>query len=366
MAAALVVTAGGVVAVAHDPHSGQDVDRGAALGPPSWTKLRCAPPFGAGAWPGACWRPYSRASPFNQRLPRKVRVARGSAAAVAWLRAEGGPAELVLGTADTDEDWEHPVYWSRRSDPVFTVRCLQHEWGRCKIEGLRVRIPDAARPAGGGDGHLAVVDQAHGREYDFWQVRSKPRGGGVLKASWGGWTRIERRGSDGLGSDATAAHFGLLAGIIRAPELAAGRIDHALFMRVECDSGRFSSPAFGRGSPCSHSIGAPDQGARFQLAMTEREIDALRPPRWKRAILLAMSRYGIFVGDTGAEPWEVGLESGSSYTSFGRPDPWVRFAREQGIRPDSEGRYNLDFGGGVAWYRRLRVVDPCVSRRTCR
>ncbi|MBI5105365.1 MAG: hypothetical protein HZB46_10375, partial [Solirubrobacterales bacterium] len=36
--------------------------------------------FGAGAWPGACWRPYAEDSPFNRPLPAEPRLARGSAA----------------------------------------------------------------------------------------------------------------------------------------------------------------------------------------------------------------------------------------------------------------------------------------------
>lgn len=163
-------------------------------------------------------------------------MADGSAATVAWLAASGGPGELLLGTADTQSDQEHAVYWARDSDPVFVVRCLMPEWGRCEVEGQRVRIPDGARPVGGSR-NLAVVDQRHGWEYDLFQVQSKPRGGGLLEVTWGGRTQISGPGSDGLGSEGTPAQWGQLAGIIRAPELRSGRINHALVMRVKCDSG---------------------------------------------------------------------------------------------------------------------------------
>ena len=74
--------------------------------------------------------------------------------------------------------------------------------------------------------------------------------------SWGGRTRID---GDGLGSDANAAHYGSLAGIIRAEEMRRGRIDHALFMLVRCDSGRKVYPAQGLGFAC-------DDAARRALA----------------------------------------------------------------------------------------------------
>ena len=330
----------------------------------AWGGQRCAPPFSARRSPGACWRPYGAASPFNQRLPPQPRVAAGSAAAVAALTADGGPAPLVFGTTGSDEDWGHPIFWSRRSDPLFTVRCARTDWGRCAIEGHRIRIPDAARAAGGGDGHLAVVDQARGWEYDLWQVRSKPRGGGTIVVSWGGRTRFGP-GSDGLGSDATAAHFGLLAGVLRPAELVAGSIRHALTVKIDCDGGFSVYPAMGRGAKCDDTAGAPPQGARFQLTMSETEIRALAAPRWKRAILLAMARYGFFVEDTGGSPWDLAVESGASFKSFGRPDPWEIFARAAGAEREADGDYRLDVASGIDWRGRLRMIDTCVTRRTC-
>jgi hypothetical protein len=263
--------------------------------------------------------------------------------------------------AGTSSDWQHPVYYSDGNDPWFEVHCAE-DWGTCEVEGMRVRIPDRAEAAAGSDGHLTVVDQDSGWEYDFWQVRRKPRGGGRLVISWGGRTRID---GDGLGSDANAAHYGSLAGIIRAEEMRRGRIDHALFMLVRCDSGRKVYPAQGRGLECDDPRGAPSQGTRFQLDMSPGEIDALRLPAWRKTILRAMAEYGLYVGDTtGGTPWNIWFESGSTYTSFGRPDPMVAFARRAGV-PRSSGTYYFDWGSGVDWRRHLQVVDPCVAERTC-
>jgi len=318
--------------------------------------------FGVGSWPGACWRPYADDSPFNQLLPRRPRLDPRSDAIVRRVTGWGEPAELRAGVAGTDGDWQHPIYYPDGNDPEFEVHCVE-DWGTCEIEGMRVRIPDAAKPAAGSDGHLTVVDQDSGWEYDFWQVRRKPRGGGRLVISWGGRTRIE---GDGLGSDANAAHYGSLAGIIRAEEMRRGRIDHALFMLVRCDSGRKVYPARGLGLPCDRSAGAPSQGTRFQLDMSPAEIDALRAPDWKKTILRAMADYGLYVGDTtGGTPWNIWFESGASYTSFGRRDPFVSFAREAGLRRSSDDTYYFDWASGIDWRRHLRVVDPCVAERSC-
>jgi hypothetical protein len=318
-----------------------------------------------GRWPTSCWRPYSSTSPFNRQIPNGARIAPDSREIVARLLSFGPISNLVAGEADSPHDFFHPVYFSQRRDPVFTLHCYQDSWGRCPIEGDRIRIPNAARPAGGGDAHLTVISRASGWEYDFYKVRSKPRGGGTLVFRWGGRTLI---GGDGLGSGATASGFGGAAGIIRAAELRAGRIDHALFMVARCDAGSWVYPANKSGSSCADrgiaSDGAPPMGARLQLAMSPAQIAALRVPHWKKTILRAMARYGLYLGDTGGGAWGVQLESGSSYTSFGRADPLVAFARTNDWRR-SGSRYIGDLRAGVDWRRYLRVIDPCVTRRSC-
>jgi hypothetical protein len=221
-----------------------------------------------------------------------------------------------------------------------------------------------ARPAGGGDGHLAAI-QPDGWEYDFWQVRDKPAGGGTLVVSHGGRTRID---GDGLGSDATAAEFGLAAGLIRGDQIESGVIDHALFIHVRCTSGRSVYPAAPgtTGSVCSDRTNAPPLGARIWFSMSKAQIAALAVPAWKKTILRALHRYGGYVGDTtgGNVSWGVQALSGSTYTSYGRPDPWVRAARGIGVGIWN-GAYYLDVDGGVDWGGYVKVVDPCVAQGSC-
>ena len=241
--------------------------------------------------------------------------------------------------------------------------------------GDRIAIPNQARPAAGGDGSLAVIDQREGWEYDFWQVTSKPQGGGRIDASWAGRTRIGKDNATGLRAAGTAAGFALSAGIVRPAELRAGEINHALFMVVKCTNGTHVWPAAGPGSgrSCS-SIGlsnarAPALGAHFYLEMTRAEIDALAVPKWQKTILRAMARYGMFVGDTGGNGWRIKIESGSSFTSFGKPDPWTKIAQGLGLpswtSSDGSTHYLYDMRGAVDWASELRVAAPCVSRGNC-
>jgi hypothetical protein len=319
--------------------------------------------FGPGRWPGGCWRPYGPHSPFNQPLPSRPRLAADSAAIVRRLLGFGAIQNAAIGTADTFDDFGHAVYFAGARDPRYSLRC-NGRYGRCPLDGRSVRVPGPARPAAGNDAHLAVVDQRTGREDDLFGVIDKPRRGGILRFTFGGSTSV---GGSGLRAGATASGFGLLAGTIRAAELERGEIRHALFVTVLCDNGRAVYPAVGVGRPCSFvgraMAGAPPMGARLQLALSPRVVSALPVPGWARTILEAMARYGMFVGDTGGSSWGLQLESGTTYTSFGYPDPLVAFARRAGI-PRYQGRYVLSLRDVVNW-RNLRVIAPCVSARRC-
>jgi len=316
--------------------------------------------FGAGAWPPACWRPFAATSPFNRPLDSAPTLAANSQAIVQTVFAAGGPANLVAGDAGTKWDYWHPIYWSKSTDPLYTIDCVE-SWGTCAIEGMQVRIPSAARPASGGDGHLTVIGSG-GWEYDLWQVRSKPTGGGKLTTSWGGRTRID---GDGLRSGGTAAGYGNAAGLIRAQELAAGKIDHALFLVIKCGTGTRVYPANGNGARCANTTNAPPMGARFQLTMTDAQITALPAPAWKKTILRAMARYGMYFGDTGGSGVNLQFESGSTYTSFGVEDAMVAYARRTGVPRNSEGKYTFNVRDGVDWKRYVRVIAPCEGQGTC-
>jgi hypothetical protein len=332
--------------------------------------------FHAGRWPGADWRPYGDDSPFNVPIPRGARIHPRSRAIVARILSWGTPAPMVAGTSDSGDDYGHPTYYARSTDPVYRLRPTMG-WGRSSIRGKRIHIPAHARPAGGSDGHMTVV-QPNGWEYDFWRTDAVPPFGGTLRFGWGGRLRID---GSGLGGKATASGFGNLAGIVRAPELAAGRIDHALFLVVRCTSedgafhfgarrprdrtqSAFVYPATHGGSRCrSDERDAPPMGARLQLAMSDEQIDALALPTWKAGILRALAHYGGYIGDTGGPGFAVQLESSSTYTAFGAADPLLGIAAQSGDETDAgvqeyAGRYSFDVASGVDWASRLRVVTP--------
>src|SRR4051812_29502473 len=343
----------------------------AAAEAPSTPAAPCGPilpsvPVG-GARPTACWRPYSSDSPFNQELTDGVKVADNSAAVVSRLVGCGTPQNMVAGWAGTEHDWARPTYFSSPSDPEYTIHCTK-TWSTCMLEGMKVRIPEGAAPAGGGDGHMAVIDQASGWEYDMWQVSRRATGGGTLNVSWGSRTTIDGDGlADHKSNTANAAGYGNAGGLVRAEELEAGQINHAILITVPCDNDTYVFPAHHVGAACAtgERADAPAMGQRFQLTMTDTQINALSVPAWKKTILRAMAHYGMIVGDTGGDSWAVEYESGVEYTSQGQPDKWVALAKKFGLSASSTGQYAFNLRDGVDYAHNLRVVDPCVTARTC-
>jgi hypothetical protein len=325
--------------------------------------------------PGACWRPYSDSSPWNTPVGSNPQLASNSAAIVDKVTsyATAAPRNNNQNLADTYKDWDHPIYFSQPDDPLFELRFRQDgqrvTWGTSpSLEGMKIRIPDEARPAGGEDAHLSVIDQQTGYEYGFWGVQRKPKGGGTLVATSGGRTPIDGSGTN---VDASAAYFPPAAGMIRPAELEAGEINHALFMGVACTNGTNVSPAnpdHGSGATCQNRLGisntnAPAIGQRFFLDMGEAQINALPAPEWKRTILRAMAEYGMYVGDTGGAGWGIKFESGSSYTSFGRQDEWIRVGDKLGAvkwNDPETGRTLRVFklANVIDWESRLKVLQP--------
>jgi hypothetical protein len=328
--------------------------------------------------PGWCWRPYADGTPFNRRIGKRPPLLPGSRAIVRRLVDGVPPLQIVAG--DPVRDGGTPIYWAESSDPDFTLHCTADFGGQCPIEGMRIDIPDAAVPTAGvatpewdHDAHMTVVDPVKQWEYDLWHVEEKPAGGGDLYFGWGGRLPIDGTGRAHVASG-SASRMGTLGGVIRTAEFRAGRINHALAMVVPCTD-HFVYPAGWIGGPCADyglpSENAVPMGAHFQLKMSKRTIAELNVPRWKKAILTALSTYGAYATDTteDANAWGFEVESGASHTSFGLPDPLVEYGKKLGLEPqDFNGNghmeYWFDLPRKVKW-ERMRIVDPCVAEGTC-
>ena len=110
---------------------------------------------------------------------------------------------------------------------------------------------------------------------------------------------------------------------------------------------------------------APAIGTRFQLALSPAQIDAFPAGPYTKTILRALASYGMYVVDTGGT-WGFVKESGLADTSFGLADRWLQIAQAVHApywAPDR--RYTISLRDSADWTRHLRVIDPCVTQRTC-
>jgi hypothetical protein len=323
--------------------------------------------YSGSSWPAACVPFYSPSSFFNTPLSSAPTVASNSAAIMSFYATSyngfTGMGTIDVGDPNSSSVYGHPVYFGRAQDPVFTLHCLNDAlWGNCSIEGARVHIPNGAQPAGGTDGHLGVIDQTNGNEYDMWQAQRTAIDGGTLACTYGGMSPFDGPGFTVGAGDATASHANLGAGLIRSEELIAGKIDHALFGTVACCNGTAvgASKMYGGicDTVCSNNQGGA-LGQVYRLNMTDAEIAALGKSPAGTAILMAMAHYGIVDGDENAWGFLLNAVTPSvSRTSVGGTDPIVAWAQAQGLPSDGNGGYTLDYGSGIDWATKLVALAP--------
>ena len=341
----------------------------AAVGLPPGPCLPAFASFGIDLWPPACWRPYTATHFLNRPVPADPAVHPNSPAIIARMQAMGAPIPLYAwSNMANGNDYYHPVYYSKPTDPLYTVSAVE-PWN-CEIDERSFRIPALAKRASGTDAHMTVVDTQAGLEYDMWQVKvaSLPPAGGRINVGCGGV--VSMLDDSDLYATANAGEWGLMGGQITAAELRAGRIDHALVATVQCSAPTAVRPAGlnSTGFTCPvNASSAPAIGQHLWLQMSTTEIEALAMPAWKKTIMRALARYGAIVGDNGGGPNAFGLqlESDMSQQALGRAGKVYAYAAElkaAGTPGVSQylNDYKFDMATGFPWSR-MRVLTPPAS-----
>lgn len=244
-------------------------------------------------WP-ASFRPYGATSPWNSPVPPNPRLHPNSAAIIAAYQTN--TPNIATWACCTGHDYSHPIYFASTSDPLVTAHCTQY----CTGPDWTMYIPAKARPATGYDHHMAVV-QPDGTEDDFWNARYPDedfRTGSTLDAGITTHCGNFYTGPGvGFGGQ-TAGQACLAGGLIRQAELAAGRINHALFAVVDCVSSATVPPAQAPATACSDQTNALPTGARIWLDTDDAAIQAMAITSWEKAIMMAWHDYGGYVMDT--------------------------------------------------------------------
>jgi hypothetical protein len=341
------------------------------------------PAFVNGVEYAAGWAPYScTTSPWNQRVSGNPTYASYSSSVIAG-ELGGGNSQPVRDEEAGSYDVGHPIYYATASDPVVNLNCTNY----CNHTDnggypATAHIPALARPAGGSDGHMAVI-QPDGSEIDMWAATT-PSGnwttGSTISAqaiaNCGSFTNGS--GFTPNGPAATAGGACLGAGLLRATELAAGTIHHALFLVTQCANG-WQYPAFPNAStnPCTSGTG-PALGARLWYDVADATTNAntsLKP--WEKAILNALHDYGGYLmddigGASGVSGIGLLAESGEAAYMFGQSDPFAALASAGWNSVSVSGALQLRWMGadqwnpsGVTFASHMHWLAPCSAQGSC-
>jgi hypothetical protein len=209
-----------------------------------------------------------------------------------------------------------------------------------------VPIPANAQPANGTDHSLVIWQPSTDTEWELWMAQRADDGS--WSACWGG--RIENvseaQGVFPSPYGVAASGMSYLAGAIKASELQAGRIDHALAVNVvHAAKGTQVAPA-NRTDGDSTAPDAIPEGTRFRLDPSI-DVTKLGLPAGGVAIARALQEYGMYVTDKSGAVVLTG-ESSAPYVAAGQPNPYDEaFGGLQGY----------EVLGKIPWDR-LQVVQP--------
>jgi hypothetical protein len=261
-------------------------------------------------------RLYSRFSAFNRPIGETPVIDPNSSAMVDTLVASAN----ARGFAIASNEWTVPVYYADATTPRHDVAiagqppgahydpAFVHDVPRVMRD---VPIPPEAAPDPQIDGHMTVIDEGSGCEYDLYGASKV---GSTWHALWANRISTRSNGVYQHGLSTRGTGFAPLAGMIWPEELQAGRIDHALMFAFP------TTRAGGPVLPATASDGktvdpnAIPQGARVQLD-PELDLDTLDLTPTERIIARALQRYGMLLGDTGGalSLYAVGAQSFPEY-----------------------------------------------------
>ncbi len=254
--------------------------------------------------PSGVWRPFNATSPWNTPIGANPALEPDSQALIDAFRSSSPFGEhLDVNIAR----FSIPLYQASTSAPLQSVAVgLGGEgWGGGGPGAVgSMPIPAGATPDESFDAHMAVLSPDRTREYGCWAMNFNGTRAGAWFAQLCATSDLTGSGVRPPATSANpwwAAHgpracgFPLVAGLIRADEIRAGRIDHALvFAYPALRRNRFTPPASTNSSDGA-TYGIPC-GGRIQFDPSI-DVTKLGLSPAGVTIMRALQQYGAYVGD---------------------------------------------------------------------
>lgn len=202
-----------------------------------------------------------------------------------------GTQPLVPVQAIPEEIYPPDIPWEIRESDLDPVTGK----GRWPLP-LDAKVEFAADP--NGDWHLLVWDVDNHVLYEMWRARrgmvDGVEGWHCTQATkWDLTKKIPQRPLGKTSADGAGLPF--LAGVIRAEEIDAGHIDHAIRITSSASARGYITPAT---HFCGNSSADPPMGLRLRL---KASFDITRYHPKTQIILKAMKEHGLIVADNGRD-----------------------------------------------------------------
>ncbi len=208
------------------------------------------------------------------------------------------------------------------------------DWGSDPFQGQTVGIPNGTPIPPGSDGPVAIADPITGKVYAMWQATHT---GNTWGATWGAMSDLHGDGLETTSGASTGARISQYAAVIRASEIAAGEIPHALSFSTDIAHGsEFRYPATNSDGSNMAGVAHPiPEGARVQLDPTldVAAIPGITPA--ELAVARALQKYGAYCSDNGgsrmafafeyqdSNPGQVYVDAGLAWDYFDMTHiPW--------------------------------------------
>jgi hypothetical protein len=260
------------------------------------------------------YRAFSDSSEWNKRLPAKTPRSKKSDQIIAELKSFDPSVQypkFAIGT------WALPVYFARKTDPVYTIR--PRDYGPTLY---RIHIPLGAKPGQNADAPMVVFDRTRSVVFELIH--------GVYDAQRRTWsavgTSLYGLASNGLScalpeSNRTcpmnSGHRGIPPAIhaVRYGEVKAGAVRHVIKVALDRTGECHVYPASG------HEDGQGGKICEGTILRIKEGVDLSRRRLSYGCLVIAkaIKRYGVVVGDTGGTPMQMKLEN---LELEGRPQRW--------------------------------------------
>ncbi len=174
-----------------------------------------------------------------------------------------------------------------------------------------------------------VVVQPDGSAFGFWETEPHIAQG-YIQAGGCGWSDLNIGNGADSGGSAIGAGFGLMAGMIRAQELVAGTVPHALIATITQSRAGHIPPAVHDDGTSGLSADFAQEGQRLYLPISDAELAGLSLLPHELGVARAARDYGIYVSDKGGG-FGIKLEDTTSYQVLGAPDPLDAYGKEHNL-----------------------------------